>query len=70
MAKATVDARGRSCPEPVVMTKNALDTYKDDVEIIVDAEVAKENVKRFAENRGFKVKISEKDDEYILHITK
>ena len=70
MAKTIIDARGRSCPEPVVMTKNAISTYDGDLEVMVDAEVAKENVKRFAENQGFKVTINEKNEEYILHITK
>lgn len=70
LAKEIVDARGRSCPEPVIMTKNALETHSGNIEVLVDAEVAKENVKRFAENKGYKVSISEKDDEYVMHITK
>lgn len=70
LAKITIDARGRSCPEPVVMTKNALETHHGDLEVLVDAEVAKENVKRFAENKGFKVTVSEKDEDYVLFITK
>ncbi|WP_423055271.1 sulfurtransferase TusA family protein [Zhaonella formicivorans] len=65
-----VDARGRSCPEPVVMTKNALDAFSGEVQVLVDTEVAKENVKRFAESQGYKVAINELEDEYKLIITK
>ena len=60
MASVIIDARGRSCPEPVIMTKNALEAYKEEIQVMVDTEVAKENVKRFAENKGFKVTVSEK----------
>lgn len=65
-----VDARGRSCPEPVMMTKMALDTGKLPISVLVDNEVAKENVNRFAQSRGFKVTISEQDMEYKLDIKK
>ena len=70
MASVIIDARGRSCPEPVIMTKNALEAYKEEIQVMVDTEVAKENVKRFAENKGFKVTISEKDEDFILKIKK
>lgn len=70
MVSNIVDARGRSCPEPVVMTKNALDAFSGEVQVLVDTEVAKENVKRFAESQGYKVVINEIEDEYKLIITK
>lgn len=70
MANNIVDARGRSCPEPVVMTKNALEAGQLPLEVLVDNEVAKENVTRFAQSRGHQVKITElNDEEYKLEIT-
>lgn len=70
MANNIVDARGRSCPEPVVMTKNALEAGGVPLEVLVDNEVAKENVTRFAQSRGHQVKITElNDEEYKLEIT-
>ena len=40
MAK-TIDARGRYCPEPVIMTKNAWDENPEQsFDILVDVEVA------------------------------
>lgn len=70
MAK-TIDARGRSCPEPVIMTKNALDENPEEsFDVLIDAEVAVENVTRFAKNSGYKVDIDEDKDYFILHIQK
>lgn len=65
-----VDARGRSCPEPVVMTKKALENYEDDLEILVGEEVAKENVSRLIRNYGATVEIKELDDGYKLIVSK
>ncbi len=66
-----VDARGRSCPEPVIMTKNAIDSFPDEeLEVLVDAQVAVENIKRFVNNKGYNVKVNEKDNEFTLYIKK
>lgn len=65
-----VDARGRSCPEPVVMTKKALENYEDDLEILVGEEVAKENVSRLIRKYGATVEIKELDDGYKLIVSR
>lgn len=66
-----VDARGRSCPEPVVMTKEAIKNYSGEpVEVLVDSMVAVENIQRFVGNQGFLTEVTEKDDEYLLIIKK
>ena len=72
MSSNQVDARGRSCPEPVILTKKALDHYNGGVvEVLVDLEVAVENIRRYAENNGFAVSISElSEEDYQLTITK
>ncbi|HBN95380.1 MAG TPA: preprotein translocase subunit TatB, partial [Firmicutes bacterium] len=36
MALNTVDARGRSCPEPVVLTRKALEQFPTGVQVILD----------------------------------
>ena len=61
-----VDARGLSCPEPVVMLRNAMASGEDAYEIIVDNTVSRENVTRFAEHQGYSVSVSEADGEYTL----
>lgn len=42
-----VDTRGLSCPEPVILTKNAADSGEKELEVLVDTNVSKENVTRF-----------------------
>ena len=66
-----IDARGRSCPEPVIMTKDAIESNpKESIQVLVDAHVAVENITRFATGKGYKVNIEEKNREYILNIRK
>jgi tRNA 2-thiouridine synthesizing protein A len=52
----TVDARGLSCPQPVLMTINAIKSGgSDEIIIVVDNETAKENVCRAATGRGWTI---------------
>ena len=54
---AIVDARGLSCPQPVLMTMDEIKkTSKGEIEILVDTDTSKENVSRAAENKGWAVK--------------
>ena len=48
-----VDARGLSCPEPVIQTKNAMASKEAEYEVLVDNVVAKENVSRFVMHQGY-----------------
>ncbi|NMB36270.1 MAG: preprotein translocase subunit TatB [Firmicutes bacterium] len=65
-----IDARGYSCPQPVIMTLNGIRKIKNgDIVIMVDTDTAKENVSRAAraqnweitdiqpENEGYKITI-------------
>ncbi len=72
MSNTQVDARGRSCPEPVILTKKALDHYNGEaIKVLVDLEVAVENIRRFAENKGFTMSVSKlSDEDYQLTIKK
>jgi TusA-related sulfurtransferase len=66
-----VDARGLSCPQPVVITKNRMDKIGSGViEVMVDTATARDNITRLAENQGWRVEIKETGDEYLLTITK
>ncbi len=62
----TVDARGFSCPEPVLMTRNALSGNPSEVAVWTDTEVSKENVSRFLRDRGYDVEFSEKEDYFEI----
>jgi len=58
--KKIVDARGLSCPQPVILTKKALEE-SDEVTTIVDNSTAVENVTRLATSKGFSVEVEEKE---------
>ena len=66
----TIDARGLSCPEPVVLTANAMRGGAAAYRVLVDAVAPRENVTRYAANHGYKVAVSESDGEWTLDITK
>ena len=51
-----VDARGLSCPQPVLMTLDAIKSGHDsELEVIVDNMASRENVVRAAESKGWNV---------------
>ncbi len=65
-----VDARGFSCPIPVVKTKEAIDKNpKEPLAVLVDNEVSKENVSRLAKNRGYSVEIEKVEDGFRLKLS-
>ncbi len=66
----TLDARGRSCPEPVLLTKKALAQSFQGLQDLVDNTTAKNNVARFAENRGYKVAVAEAGGTFTLTVGK
>ena len=65
-----LDARGLSCPEPVVMIRKAMMSKASEYTMVVDNPTAKENVTRYAEHQGYNVAVSENGDEYTLTMTK
>lgn len=65
-----LDARGLSCPEPVIMISQAMKSGEKEYEITVDNRVSRENVTRYAEHQGYAVTVAEADGEYTLTIRK
>ena len=65
-----IDARGLSCPEPVIMIKKAMVSKEKEYEIIVDNRTSLENVTRFAEHSGYEVDYTRNGEEYRLRIYK
>ena len=63
-----VDARGRSCPEPVLMTKKALAQQSGRLQVLVDNQVAVDNITRFAQNKGLAVRVENKGSDFQLTI--
>jgi selenium metabolism protein YedF len=69
MKKVQIDARGKNCPEPVIMTKNAILPDVVELETLVDNQIARENVSRFMNKRGFRVECMEKDGIFAVRGT-
>ena len=66
-----VDARGLSCPQPVVVTRKKMDQIgKGTIEVMVDTATSRDNIERMANNQGWQVEIKEKEDEFLLILTK
>ncbi len=67
-----IDARGLSCPQPVLMTLDEIKAGKtSEIEILVDTDTSKENVSRAATSQGWEVTdVSEGCNEYKITIRK
>jgi tRNA 2-thiouridine synthesizing protein A len=65
-----VDARGFSCPQPVILTRNAIEAGVFPIEVLVETVTSRENVRRAAEKLGCAVQVEEMGDEFKLTLTK
>ncbi|WP_414632259.1 MULTISPECIES: sulfurtransferase-like selenium metabolism protein YedF [unclassified Clostridium] len=64
-----IDCRGLNCPIPVVNTKKYFDALESGIGVtVVDNEVAKNNVVKFAQGNGFEYEIEEREGN-IYYIT-
>ncbi|MCL2028809.1 MAG: sulfurtransferase TusA family protein [Deltaproteobacteria bacterium] len=63
----TLDARGMSCPEPLLMLKNALKTEKGII-LLVDSNNALDNCRDYARKNGFSVNAATDADNYKIYI--
>ena len=70
MSTRQIDARGLSCPQPVVLVDRAIADGNMDLEILVDNEVARENVSRLINRRGTKADISQEGADIIIRTAK
>lgn len=63
-----VDARGLSCPEPLMLTAEALKQEKGPVRVLVTEPHQKMNVEKFAKDRGRKTTSKETEDGFAVVI--
>lgn len=64
-----VDARGLSCPQPVLLVVSKINgKTSGEIEVIVDNEVSRENVSRAARAKGWEVREErrEGDDRHLI----
>lgn len=66
----TVDARGLSCPEPVMLTADALKKNGgQQIKVLVSEPHTRANVEKYAKSQGKSVSVTEKDGEFELVIS-
>jgi TusA-related sulfurtransferase len=66
-----IDARGQSCPIPVVMVQNAVKkNHPDELQVQVDSMVCVENISRYAASQGYAVAVAEDRGEFTLTLKK
>ena len=67
-----VDAKGLSCPQPVLMTLEEIKKAgKGEIDILVDTDTSRENVSRAAESRQWQVQeIQQEGEGYRIKIRK
>ena len=70
MSTKRIDARGLSCPQPVVLVNKAVAEGNTDLEIIVDNEVSRENVTRLATKRGLKTDARQEGTDIVIRTAK
>ncbi len=69
--KKQINAMGLTCPQPVILTKQMLETMVVDtaLEVLVDNEIAVKNVTKFAKSKGLEAEYIKKGDkEYVVKI--
>ncbi|MEW6377943.1 MAG: sulfurtransferase TusA family protein [Thermodesulfobacteriota bacterium] len=67
-----VDARGLSCPQPVLLALNEIKKVgKGEIVILVDTDTSKENVSRAATTQGWQVRgVESEGSGYRISISK
>jgi TusA-related sulfurtransferase len=65
-----VDARGLSCPQPVILARKAMQAGQMPIQVLVDTVTARENVTRMAQKAGCRVAAERLGDEFVLTISR
>ena len=62
-----IDARGLSCPQPVLLIKSAVEkTHEAQYTLLTDNMPCVENVSRFAKSVGYEAEYKKENDEEVL----
>lgn len=68
MKEKKVDARGLSCPQPVILTQNAINEGVADIEVYLNSDVSRENVLRCAAKNKMTADVKEENGDYIIRL--
>ena len=72
MTQTIIDARGQSCPRPLMMTKKALKDPAVSAEFVVltGSENAKENIERLLQDNGIPFQTGKEENHYRITVDK
>lgn len=70
MSEHKIDARGLSCPQPVLLVAGAVAKNDFPIVVLVDGMTAEENIRRYAESKKLSVKIEHHEDEAEITIAR
>ena len=63
-----IDARGLSCPQPLMMTNDAIKSQEGPIKVLVSEPHQRTNVEKFAKDKGKKVTVTEVGSEFEIVI--
>ena len=66
MSDNRVDARGLSCPQPVILTQKAIKEGMENFEVLVNSVVSRENVIRCIEKNKLQAKVREDGEDFVI----
>ncbi len=66
----TIDARGLSCPQPVMLAAEAVTKGELPIEVLVDTVTARENIFRMAKSKGLQVSVDDLKGKFKLTLAK
>jgi tRNA 2-thiouridine synthesizing protein A len=65
----TVDAKGLSCPQPVMLAREALKKHPgEQIQVLVDAAAPRDNVLRLAKGKRLSAVVEENDGVFTITI--
>ena len=64
-----VDAKGLSCPQPLILTRKTLAEKSGDFRMVLDDQIARKNIERFLQHENQNYKITETAEEIWIDIS-
>lgn len=61
-----IDARRLPCPQPTILVKNEIEKGEQDITVLVDNDIACENVSRLAKRMNYSVAVDTRPDGFCL----
>jgi len=66
----SIDTRGLSCPQPVIMVTQEIMSGSKAFEVLVDSECSYENVTRLLESKKYAFETEDKEDHKVVKASK